>query len=329
MYAARVLAATLAVAALLAAPSMTEPIIEKAPGVKGEVNWSEGVLQANGVGVRPRDAESEAQARLLARRAAIADAYRNLAQLINEVRVTADTTADQYITRSDQIRMRVDAYIRGAQVIEEEDDESQGIYTVTMALPMAGGGALTGIMLPHVVKRTRPPAPVLPSAAPAPEPTPPAAAPAPAVPALPPAPTARATLDLESELLTPADARGPFTGLIVDTRGLGVEPSMSARIYDPAGREVYGAERVDPDAVVAQGMAGYMGTIRAALRSPRVGSRPLVLRAAATVDEFRRYVAISAEDAQRVLAENGPVQFLQQCAVVLVVDERRARDEAK
>ena len=36
--------------------------------------------------------------RLLARSAAIADAYRNMAQVINEVRVTANTTVERHLT---------------------------------------------------------------------------------------------------------------------------------------------------------------------------------------------------------------------------------------
>ena len=287
---------------------------------KGEINWSDQVIEATGSGVRPADAESPAQARLLAKRAAITDAYRNLAQIISEVRVTSDTTVQRFITTDDTIRTSVQAYIRGARVVEEKE-EADGTFTVTVRIGMAGKRALTGMILPRALEPT-----------PAPQPAPAANPPAAEAPPLltPPTEVRPQTADLlEPDLLTPADAQGPFTGLIVDTRGLDVQPAMSPRIYDAEGREVYGTMNIDPGYAEEVGIAGYMGTIRASLGISRVGKRPLVVRAAGTPDAFRRYISLNAVDAERVLAENRHSKFLERCAVVLVVDERRARDEAR
>ena len=288
---------------VVAATAAGERIIEGVPAANGQINWSEGVLSATGTGVRPRDAESPAQARLLAKRAAIADAYRNMAHLVSEVRVTANTTVERYLTTNDTVRLNVEAYIRGARVIDERED-ADGVYTVTLQLGMTGKQSLTGLVLPSV-----PAAPVV-------EPQPvPAPAPEPRV--------------LEADLLTPADAKGPFTGLIIDTRGLNVQPAMSPRILDPSGKDVYTGAGVDADRIQETGVAGYMGTIRASLGVERVGSRPLVVRAIGTPDEFHRYVTISAADAERVRAEDQESHFLGKAAVILVVDERRARDEVR
>lgn len=298
---------TLAVLCTLTVPAGAAPIIEPIAGAHGQVNWSEGVLSVIGAGVRPPDAISVAQGRLLARRAAIADAYRNLAHLVSEVRVTSNTTVERYVNTADTIRLNVEAYVRGAQIVEEKDD-ADGTYTVTLRVGMTGKESLTGIMLPKIVGApvldTKLVAPTLPRVAPT-------------------------VANLENELLTPVDAPGPFTGLIVDTRGLNIQPAMSPRLYDPSGKEVYGTVQIGADFAEDIGIAGYMGTIRTALDVARVGKNPLVIRAVGSPDEFHRYVTISAADALRVLAENDKSQFLQKCAVIFVVDERRARDEGK
>ena len=82
--------------AWIAGSANAGPIVEFMPQAGGEARSSEGVLRATGAGVAPGDAESPAQARLLARAAAVADAYRNLAQVISAVRVTANTGLQRY-----------------------------------------------------------------------------------------------------------------------------------------------------------------------------------------------------------------------------------------
>jgi len=306
-----ILSALLVLGTCVAAAAHSGSIRETVPGCHGEIDWGDQVLEATGSGVRPPDAVSPAQARLLAKRAAVADAYRNLAQLISEVSVTGDTTVQRFITTNDTVRLRVQAYIRGARVVDEKDDPD-GTYTVTLRVGMAGRRALTGLILPQVLPAN---------------PQPPAARPEPPLrlpdvrPDLPPL--------LEPDLLTPAGARGPFTSLIIDARGFDVQPAMSPRIYDPAGQEIYGTMNVDPGYAEEVGIAGYMGTIRAAMAMPRAGKRPLVVRAVGTPDAFHRYVSLSADDAQRALDESRHGRYLERCAVILVVDERRARDEAQ
>lgn len=327
MKSARTLTLALSVLCLALVPAFAGPIIESVPGARGEINWTNGTLRAAGAGVRPKDAESPAQARLLARQAAIADAYRNMATLISEVRVTGNTTVERYLVGSDTVRLAVEAYIRGAQVVQERED-ADGTYRVLLQVGMNGPQSLSSIVLPGVLQGPTAPAPPGVTLTPQPAritPSPAGAASIEAQPSL--TMPAQAPTDLEPELLTPADAQGPFTGLIIDARGLNVQPAMAPRVLDPTNKEVYGTVNVDPDYVNDVGIVGYMGTIRSGLGIARVGKRPLVVRAIGTPDAFHRYVTISAGDAQRVLDENKKTHFLQKNAVIFVVDERRGRDE--
>jgi hypothetical protein len=70
------------------------------------------------------------------------------------------------------------------------------------------------------------------------------------------------------------------TGLIIDARGLGVQPALAPRLLDAAGNPVYGADTLSPDVRKTTTVAGYHKTVDDAKKSPRLGSRPLVVKAA-------------------------------------------------
>ena len=154
------------------------------------ISWEEGTVTVYGTGVVPPNAVHPAQGRMLARRAAIVDGYRQLAEMVKGVNVDSQTTVENMITTSDIIRTNVSAVIKGALVVSEEATEDGG-YIVVMQLPMYGGGnCLAGAIMPRGSKQAFP----VPSALHAP--TPPAAlsvnniVPPPAVPQYAPQPAA-------------------------------------------------------------------------------------------------------------------------------------------
>src|SRR4030067_2062769 len=70
---------------------------------KGSINWSKGIVTAKGSGVPPSAAVNPSQARLMAERAAISDARRNLIETVGEVRVDASSTVSSMMTKNDVI----------------------------------------------------------------------------------------------------------------------------------------------------------------------------------------------------------------------------------
>jgi hypothetical protein len=111
-----------------------------------------------------------------------------------------------------------------------------------------------------------------------------------------------------------------YTGLIVDCRGLRILSGISPKVFDPDGREVYGTIAVSLDYAIDTGIVGYSRSMEPALRSSRVGSRPLVVRAVACRDPHRLSPTLSRRDAERVREANEHDKFLQRTAVVFVVD---------
>ena len=88
---------------------------------------------------------------------------------------------------------------------------------------------------------------------------------------------------------------------------------MSPVIKTDSGRPIYGYKNLDSDKVVANGMASYA---RSDADATRAGTNPLRLRAVA-VDSGANPV-LSADDANRLLLENGATGFLDATNVVFL-----------
>lgn len=90
--------------------------VQPTPAPRAE--WVPIKLIAKGGGAPPARAVNQAQARLMTERAAKVDAMRNLLEQAYGVTITSTTTVRDFITQNDTIRARVNAYIRGAKVID-------------------------------------------------------------------------------------------------------------------------------------------------------------------------------------------------------------------
>ncbi|WP_051428454.1 LPP20 family lipoprotein [Lebetimonas sp. JH369] len=91
-------------------------------------------LYVTGEGVAPVDALNAAQAKILARRAAIADAYRQLAEKMYGVKVNAKETVKDLMLKNSDVNTYVEGVIRGADIQAEKFED--GIYYVTMNLKL-------------------------------------------------------------------------------------------------------------------------------------------------------------------------------------------------
>ncbi|HOE64727.1 MAG TPA: LPP20 family lipoprotein [Candidatus Sumerlaeota bacterium] len=79
---------------------------------------------------------SPQQAKLMAKKAAISDAQRSLAETVYGVRLDSRTTVRNFVTENDEIHTNVEAILRGAQVVDTRWDPD-GVCTVRMELPVA------------------------------------------------------------------------------------------------------------------------------------------------------------------------------------------------
>ncbi|MFB3894752.1 MAG: LPP20 family lipoprotein [bacterium] len=98
--------------------------------------WATQVINVTGAGVAP-ESGSMAQKKLMAKRAAQVDGYRQLAEQLKGVRINAETTIENFVTKDDVIRTNVDTFIHGAKVIGVRYLED-GSCEVDMVLALDG-----------------------------------------------------------------------------------------------------------------------------------------------------------------------------------------------
>jgi hypothetical protein len=112
-----------------------------------------------------------------------------------------------------------------------------------------------------------------------------------------------------------------YTGLVVDARGLSVKPALCFQLFSEGGREVYGPAYASRESAVASGMCRYDPDIEAASANPRVGKKPLILRAVRLKTPGLSNIVISNADAARLQSSVEHLAFLRQCRVIVVMDD--------
>lgn len=290
-------------------------IILTASALAAESDWADtGYLTVEGMGVMPNNSINANQAKMLARRAAITDAYRQAAEQIKGVNVDGETTVENLQVTSDIVRTRTSAVITGARISDVKFID--GGCIVTLKVPMFGvSNSLASAVFDNNTVKESFPKPVE-SVAPS-------------------TPKgyqsygdynsgsyngSTSTKPIYSDKGSSAAsaptgrAIGSYTGLIVDCRGLGLKPVMSPVIKNAGGSAIYGYKNLDYDAIVNSGMAGYSRDIN---NASRAGNNPLIVKAV-SLDNNNANPVLSTADANRVLIENGATHFLDGAKVVFV-----------
>lgn len=271
-------------------------------GVRAEaaVEWDNNVITVKGMGIgNPALSVNPTHASMMARRAAVADAYRHLAEMVMGVQVDAETTVEMMMLKSDIVKTRVSAVIKGAQVVSEQALPDGG-YEVTMQMPLFGDNGLSKAVM------TPPPA-IEPFPQPAPE----------VIPSMPADSQTGGSVGVTTiggGGNSPMSAIGGYTGLIIDCSGLDLNCVMSPVVKNVKGVKLYGHENLNYDLVVRDGMVNY-ATDRG--MAGRAGSNPLVIKAQRLEDHNANPV-VSEEDGSRILIENSATGFLNKTAVVFL-----------
>ncbi len=93
-------------------------------------------IRAIGMGVAPENTISPAHAIVLAKRAAIADAYRQLGEKMYGIKINAKDTVKDAMVKSTVIRTKIDGMIRNAEIVETIMQD--GLCQVEMEVKLDG-----------------------------------------------------------------------------------------------------------------------------------------------------------------------------------------------
>lgn len=251
-------------------------------GDKGKINWSEGYVEATGVGKPPEIYIGKPQAHPLALRMARIDAFRNLLETTKGVRVNSTKVVKDFTTQNDAINTEVSGLVKAANIVSQEY-MYDGTVVMTVRMPLSGSFTQIILSKAHDKKPEENPS---------------------AIPAM--------TLSEASAAV--------YTGVVVDARGIKAHPAMSPRILDENGKEVYGSMIVVGEYAVQQGMSGYTRDLAAAQTNPRVASKPVSIRGIKAEGAGRSDIVIRNADADKIRASKDYSSFLRKCRVMVVLD---------
>lgn len=244
-----------------------------------------GSIIVKGEGAAPADKSlSPAQKRIMALRAAKVVALREIAEVIDGVAVSGDTTVQNAAVQSDTIRATVQGMIKGAQIINEVYDPMSEMAVVYLSVPLRGPNGLMGQLVPQVI-------PLLPMQA-APYVQPPSQ--------------------------SPQQAEN-YDGLILDVREQPFRPALINRVLSKNGEAIYDPTKVAQNILVERGAAEYTNDVgkAKALLGERGAANPLVVKASGLVKATD--IVVGPDEATAIFSSNQSGNYLESAKVVIVL----------
>jgi hypothetical protein len=265
-------------------------------GQSATADWTNGTISAEGKGVTGTGL-TEAQARVRARGAAIADAQRLLAAAVRGVQVTSDTTVESYELKSDTIKTKIEAFLKGVQVVPGSDkieklSDGSFIYSISVALPLAGNNSVTSIVAPEITNKQSS------------------------------VKTKVVRTAFNGGKLVRA-ARGipiSVSSLVLSIRGQNFDPCLAPKVASESGTVVWGNFKTIPESAIDQGIMGYAKTqIPADRLRGRLGADADTLEVDVKTVKGTCDMVISDADAKVILDKNKETNFLGKFSVAVLV----------
>ena len=106
-----------------------------------------------------------------------------------------------------------------------------------------------------------------------------------------------------------------LTGVVIDTRGLTIQPALFPKIIGPEGKQLYGVEHVIPKWAAAFGVAGYFTKIDAIKKM--VGKKPLFFNAVEVINSTN--IRLNTQAASSIKTE-AVLRLLAKSRMAILVD---------
>lgn len=107
-----------------------------------------------------------------------------------------------------------------------------------------------------------------------------------------------------------------YSGIIIDTRGLGIKPMLFPSIYNKNGREIYGRLYIDGQYASKYGIVTYCYSERDAFRNKNAGKHPYYT---AAILKKNGCPVLSNKDTRKILGHKGTINNLKKCRVIFIL----------
>jgi len=256
----------------------------------GYINWTTGIVQAKGIGIPLKKSSGNSSvSSMKVLSDSKNDARHNMMKTIKNVRIDSVKKATNYATINKSAAKQLEEIILKAQENEKmRKYMSDGAVEVYLQLSLYGSFAQ--LFLPQEIKQIES--------------------------------IKQVAIGGKTSSSQPSKSSHleNYTGLVVDTTGISVNPAMAPRLLDEDGKEVYGAAFASREFAVQKGMSGYSKNIKAAKTCPRVGNNPLSVKGLRTTGPGNCDIVISNADASILRNSSEHLAFLKKCQVIIVLD---------
>jgi len=115
----------------------------------------------------------------------------------------------------------------------------------------------------------------------------------------------------------------PNTSLVIDARDIDLKRSMSPKILNESGLEIYGTvlKESDLEKVMEIGVVAYTDSLEKAKKfiPDRVGKNPLIIKARGVMGSTSSNIVVSNTDAAKILKANRISRFLENFKVIVLI----------
>ena len=111
-----------------------------------------------------------------------------------------------------------------------------------------------------------------------------------------------------------------YTGLIIDARGLGVEPVLNPLVVSEQGHTIYSSVFISREFAVQKGVSKYLCSMDQAVKDKRIGNHPLVFKGLRKEGKPTTAIVISMSDYRLLEKVTERHTFLKECRVIIVKD---------
>ena len=120
--------------------------------------------------------------------------------------------------------------------------------------------------------------------------------------------------------LIPKDSEfSDFSGIVIDCRGLELEPCLFPKILSDGMVDVYSSNFADPQSIIVRGLITYYDDEKQA--QIRTGENPLRIQAMGITGDKKTNIIISTPDAHAIHSAQNNLNLLRECRVAIIVGE--------
>lgn len=248
----------------------------------GTIDWTAGSVRAVGKASPPASSTSASPDAVVG--AAKADASRNLISVLKTLVPTIETSGENGSASRETLLAGIEKTAMDAQIVDQHYTSDRAMEVV-LEISMFGG--FLQLVLPEEIAE---------------------------IPTI----EAIATGKTGDEL---SRTGIPYTGLILDARGIDFSPVIYPNIVSELGDPIYASMFISREYAVHQGVCQYVCCMEQAHEETRAGINPMVIKGLRKGGNMNTAIVISRSDAEKIEKATEFHSFMRQCKVIIVLGQ--------